>query len=153
MALRGDLIRRVTTFLHGYNNIPCARYLSISPPRGGIFKSDSNKQTRFHRVFSFRQQKGERSGKLVTTFETGKSRPSLLGKNNREIRAGKTGFSEQLFFSDDGRARCWKTRFPSRWGRKKARGLVREKRLVNSSRSAPFPYERQPFDKSATKDL
>lgn len=52
-----------------------------------------------------------------------------------------------------GRARCWKTRFPSRWGKKKARGLVREKRLVNSSRSAPFPYERQPFDKSATKDL
>lgn len=86
MALRGDLIRRVTTFLHGYNNIPCPRYLSISLPPGGIFKSDSNKQTRFHQVFPFRQQKGERSGKLVTTFETGKSRPSSVKITERSER-------------------------------------------------------------------
>lgn len=95
MALRGDLIRRVTTFLHGYNNISPAHSISLdAPPWGeGIFKFlESNKQTHFRRVFFGRQQKGERSGKLVTTLETSKSRWRPPGKNRQE--SGETGFSE-----------------------------------------------------------
>lgn len=52
-------------------------------------------------------------------------------------------------------ARCWKTHGVSSLPKKeKGPRVAKEKRrLVNSSRSAPFPYERQPFDKSTTKDL
>lgn len=123
MALRGDLIRRVTTFLHGYNNISPAHSISLdAPPWGeGIFKFlESNKQTHFRRVFFDRQQKGERSGKLVTTLKTSKSRWRPPGKNRQE--RGKPVSRKQLFLSDegndDGRARCWKTpfvAFPSRF--------------------------------------
>lgn len=166
MALRGDLIRRVTSLLHGYNNISPAhtrylsRYFSASGRKNIQIPSRINKH-RFHRVFfDHRQQKGERSGgnwlrlwKLVNHDGALPPPPVKIGE-----RAGKLVSREQLFLSDEGNddGRAGKLRLrrppPAFRGRKKARGPARE-RLVNSSRSAPFPYERQPFDKSATKDL
>lgn len=123
--------------------------------------SESNKQTPFSPSFLRppSAERGEIGGnwlrlwKLVNHDGALPPPPIKIGE-----RAGKLVSREQLFLSDEGNddGRAGKLRLrrppPAFRGRKKARGPARE-RLVNSSRSAPFPYERQPFDKSATKDL